>query len=232
MKTTITTIVLGSMFIIAALSAAMLSQSAFAATAAQSQTQQQAANPSYTPGGYVYPYPPAPSVPQMNNTTPVPPMNQTIPVPPTNDTTTVPPVENNTVPQQPPVNDTTMVPPVENNTSSDTNSTNPLPDQNNNTDKPASIFVVGKTIHSAQVDGMEAVRVLPPIPGFEWDGNILWSATGNVTLIATQSDGTVTTSQVAASSALQFNATSLEFKSVTGQPVDVNFSVQANLKPI
>lgn len=221
MKTTITTIVLGSMFVFAALSAAMLSQAAFAVSAGQPQRQQQlqqAAYPSYSSGGYVYPYPPAPAVPpvpQMNNTTPVPPMNQTTQVPPTNDTTT-----------------TTTVPPVENNTSSDTNSTNPLPNQNNNTDQPASIFVVGKTIHSAQVDGMEAVRVLPPIPGFEWDGNILWSATGNVTLIATQSDGTVTTSQVAANSALQFNATSLEFKSVTGQPVDVNFSVQANLKPI
>ncbi|AIF82258.1 hypothetical protein NTE_00176 [Candidatus Nitrososphaera evergladensis SR1] len=197
-----TTLVITSLVILAGFATAIVAVPMMMTTAAYAQQSQQQQVPGYN---YFYPVPP------MNGTTPQPPAD--------NGTSTTPPPEDNGT--------TTMPPPEDNNTS-------PLPPPGNNTQSDeSSIFISAHNIHSAEIgDGIIGVRVLPPTPGFEWDGDIIWQATGNVTLIAIQSDGTTTVSQEATASALHFTAAALEFQSVTGEPVDVTYSVQAHLQAV
>lgn len=151
------------------------------------------------------------------------------PIPPMNNTSSQPPADNNGTTTNPADNGTSTLP-----NPPGGNSTSPLPPQGNNTQSDeSSIFVTANAIHSSQIDdGVEGVRVLPPAPGFEWDGDVIWHATGNVTLIAILSDGTITVSQEASASALHFTAAALEFQSVTGEPVDVTYSLQAQLRTV
>ena len=141
---------------------------------------------------------------------PIPSMNNTTPQPPTNNGTTMPPQDNGTTTQPPQDNGTTTTPtPVDN----------------------ASIFISAKDIHSTDIGNSTiGVRVLPPVPGFQWDGDVVWQSTANVTLVAIQSDGTTSVSQESSTGALHFTAAALEFQSVTGQPVDVTYTVQAHLQ--
>lgn len=178
--------------------------------------------------GYSYVYP----IPQMNNTTPQPPAN--------NGTTMTPPADNGTTAQPPADNGTTSTPPQDNGTTSqppeDNGTTAQPPADNGTTTTPspadnATIFISAKSIHSTDIgNNTVGVRVLPPVPGFEWDGDVLWQSTGNVTLVAIQSDGTTSVSQESSSGALHFTSAALEFQSPTGQPVDVTYTVQAHLQ--
>lgn len=204
-----TTGIITSIFLLAGLAtatvvAAVPMMTTMPAAYAQQQ-QQQASGYGY---GYFYP------IPSMNNTVPTPPADNN------GTTTTTPPPEDNgttTMPNPPEDNNTSPLPPPGNNTQSDN----------------SSIFVTANSIHSSEIgDGVIGVRVLPPAPGFEWDGDVIWHATGNVTLIAILSNGTTTVSQEASASALHFTAAALEFQSVTGEPVDVTYSLQAHLQAV
>ncbi|HVX02595.1 MAG TPA: hypothetical protein VHA09_05535 [Nitrososphaera sp.] len=204
MKTT--EIITGIILLVGLATATLAAVSMMTAMPAAYAQQQQVSGYGY---GYYYP------IPSMNNTIPQSPADN-------NGTTTTTPLpgDNNgttTIPNPPKDNNTSPLPPPGNNTPSDN----------------SSITVNATSIHSSEIDdGAIGVRVLPPVPGFEWDGDVSWHATGNVTLIAILSNGTITVSQEASAGELPFTAAALEFQSVTGEPVDVDYTLQAHLQAV
>ncbi|UVS68028.1 hypothetical protein [Nitrososphaera viennensis] len=138
-------------------------------------------------------------------------------VPPANNTTPVPPANNNTLPE----------PPM-------TNGTEPeIPEVPGNDDTTVvvngSIFVSARTIHSSRIhDGVEGVFLLPPVSGFQWSGDIIWSSSANVTLVV---DGDTLASPSEENGASSFTGQSLSLHSLDAEPFDVTYSLRADFKP-
>lgn len=147
--------------------------------------------------------------------------------PPQNTTNPIPPMMNNTMPQPPEQNSTLPQPPEENNTT-------PVPQPPENA-TDGSIFITANGIHSSDIgNGVQGVFVLPPAQGFALDGDIIWQATGNVTLTTNLPDNVTSTSEPADSGALHFSGSSLQFQNEFQnklQPFDVTYSLQAHLVP-
>ena len=138
----------------------------------------------------------------------------------------IPPI-NNTSPQLPMDNGSTTIPPEDNLTS-------PLqPTETKNQNDSPNIVVNATAIRSTEIgDGIIGVRVLPPTPGFEWNGDISWHATGNVTLVAIQSNGDTTVSQEGSIGSSHFTVTALEFQSITGEAVDITYHLRAHFHAV